>query len=202
MLFSGFLFCVIILTYCANRKPTIRATYYNFDYDGEKYHIRSLASTDKALSRNEVIGKNFVAIDYDQDRFIDEIGLGEVSLANAQIIYEHALAALTMENKLQVVSPKISRYQYANSEYSYEIKSFYSDNTEPFNEFKMINNRQIVSAKITVGIDRKADGTLNEIVDDTMSLEKLQTLYAEIIQVGLKNNELIQVDSRILVKEK
>lgn len=206
ILFSGILFCIFMSYCCAHRKPDLKpdlsAAFYYFDYNGENYRIRSISSTDKALSFNELIGEKILAKDYDQDRFIDEITLGDMSLSEAQKIYEYALTMLTMENKLHEVTLKINRYQHVNSEYNYEIKSFRPNNAHPFNEFKLINNRQLVNPQIIISIDKNANGTLDEIVKGTISLEKIQTKYSDVIKTGLKKNELIEVDNMIFVKEK
>jgi len=202
ILFAFILFCIFMSYSCAHRKPDLSAAFYYFEYNIENYRIRSISSTDKALSCNELIGKNFVAVDYDQDRFIDQITMGEMSLSEAQKIYEYALTMLTKENKLREISPKINWYQHVNSEYNYEIKSFRPNNADPFNEFRIINNRQLVNPQIIISIDKNANGTLDEIVEGTISLEKIQTKYSDVIKTGFKKNELIEVDNMILVKEK
>ncbi len=202
MLFAGILFCIFMSYSCAHKKPDLSVAFYYFDYNGENYRIRSISSKDKALSCNELIGGKFLAKDYDQDRFIDEITLGDISLSEAQKIYECALTMLTMENKLHEVTPKVNRYQHVNFKYNYEIKSFRPNNANPFNEFRIINNRQLVNPQIIISIDKNANGTLDKIVEGTMLLEKIQTKYSDVIKKGLKNNKLIEIDNMILVKEK
>jgi len=202
MLLAGIPFCIFMLYSCANMKPQLSTAFYYFDYNGGNYRILSISSTDKALSCNELIGKKFMAVDYDQDRFIDQITLGEMSLSEAQKIYEYALTILTKENKLREISPKINQYQHVNSEYTYEIKSFRPNNADPFNEFKIIDNRQILNPQIIVIIDQRADGTLDDVVKVIVTLEKIQTRYSDVLKAGLQKNELIEVNNMILVKEK
>lgn len=200
MLLAGTLFYIFMFNNCANRKPTLSAAFYSFEYDGENYRIRSISSTNNALSFNELIGKKFVAADFDQDGFIDEITLGKISLSEAQKIYDYTLTMLTRQNKLREVSTKINVYQYGNSEYNYEIKSFRPADAEPFNQFRIIKNGRILNPPIIMGIDQKADGSLDAIVKGTISLEKIQTLYSNLIKKGLKNNKSIEIDNMILVK--
>lgn len=201
MRFVGILFCILMFYSCANRKPALGATFYRFEYNGENYRIRSVASRNNALSFNELISKKFVAKDYDQDGLIDEITLGKIDLSEAQKIYEYSLTMLTTQNKLHEVNPKINVYQHADSEYHYEIKSFRPSNAEPFNQFKIFKNGRILNPQITICIDHKADGTLDEIVKGTLSIEKSQTLYSDVIKKGLERNELIEIEHMILVKQ-
>ena len=51
--------------------------------------------------------------------------------------------------------------------------------------------------KLTI---ERTDGTIDDIVRGTISLEKMQTLYSEVIKKGLDKNELIKADNMILVK--
>ena len=203
---DAFLFLTVILFYastfqsCASEKSVQSTEYLSYEYNGEKYRIRSILSGDNELSFNELVGKKFVAKDYDQDGFIDEITLGEINIREAQEIYEYTLTMLTLQNKLNKVSPKIKVYQYANTKYNYEIKSFHSGSAEPFNQFKIIMNGRKLNPEIVVSIDKGADGILDEVVTGTMSLEEIQTLYAEVIQEGLKKNELTEIDNIIIVK--
>lgn len=200
ILLVGILFCIFIFYSCANRQPAIGVAFYNFEYKGENYRIRSISSTNNALSFNELISKEFVAKDYDQDGFIDEITLGKINLPKAQQIYEYTLAMLTSQNKLREVSPKINAYHYANADYNYEIKSFHRSDAEPFNQFKIIKNGRILNPPVIMGIDQKADGILDEIIKGTISLGEMQNLYSETIRRGLEKKELIQIDHRIIVK--
>jgi hypothetical protein len=194
--------CLSMFNGCATQKPDLRVAFYAFEYEGENYRIRSISSKEDTISCNELISDRFVAKDYDQDRFIDEISLGEINLAEAQKIYYYALKLLSMENKLREVSTQNNRFIYNNFEFVYEIKSFNPADSEPFNEFKVIHNRHITNPKIIISIDKKADGTIDEIQDGSISLEKIQSLYAHAIKKGLKKEELVEVDSMILVKAK
>ncbi len=201
-LFTVVTCCIIILFSCATTKPPIVTPYFYFDYHDNNYRIRSISSIDKTLSRNELVGNKFLATDFGQDRIIDKIILGGISLSEAQNIYEYALAILTKENKLREVNLNIHKYQYVNSEYTYEIKSFRPNNTDPFNDFRIIKNHQIVNQQIIIIIDQKADGILDEVVKGNVTLEKFQSKYSELLKTGLQKNKFIKVDNIILLKEK
>jgi hypothetical protein len=191
------------MTYsCAGSKPNIRAAFYSFEYNEESYRIRSVSSKDNSIFFNELIGNEFVAKDYDQDRFIDEITHGKMSLSDAQKIYDYAISNLTMQKKLHEVSSKLDVYLHVNTEYDYEIKSFHPSDADPFNEIKIINKGRLLNPPITIWIDQKADGIIDGKVKGAMSLEKSQSIYSDVIKNGLKNNKLIEVDNMILVNTK
>ncbi len=187
---------------CATQKPLLRASQYRFNYNEEAYRIRSISSQDRSESYNELIGKDFLAADFDQDRIIDCIVLGEAKLSEVQKIYEYGLDRVTQENKLQVRNPDISRYLHENNGLQIEMRSFRPADARPFNEFRIIDKRQMVSPQAVVLVDRNADGTLDEILKGEMSLESAQTHYTEVIETGLLKGELVRANGTVLVKEK
>ncbi len=200
--FLGFLLIIFMLYGCATQKPQLSTSQYRFNFKDETYRIRSISSEDRTESYNELIGENFMAADFDQDRIIDCILLGEVSLNEAQRIYEYGLDMVTKEDKLQERLPTINRYVYENYDFHLEIRSFQSTNARPFNEFKIIDKRPVVSPQIIVIVDQNADGTLDEVLKGKVTLEKVQSQYEEAIAAGLEKGELIKVNNTILVKEK
>ena len=193
---------ILILCGCATRKPQLRASQYRFTYQDEYYRIRSISSQDASESYNELIGDDFLAADFDQDRIIDSILLGEANLSEVQKIYEYGLDRVTQENKLQVRNPGISRYVHEDNGVQIELRSFRPADGLPFNEFRIVDKRQIVSAQAVILVDRNADGSLDEILKGTMSLEDAQSHYSQVIATGLRKGELVRVNNTVLVKEK
>ncbi|UCE06147.1 MAG: hypothetical protein JSW07_21610 [bacterium] len=198
----GFLLSLLVLYGCANQKSQLSASQYRYTFEDEIYRIRSISSKDKTQSYNELIGVNFMAADFDQDRIIDCILLGEVSLNEAQKIYEYGLDEVTIENKLQVQIPSVNGYRHESDDLQLEIRSFRPPNAQPFNQFKITDNRPIFRPEIIVIVDRNADGTLDEVLKGAVTLEKVQSQYAEAIGAGLQKGKLIKVNNTILVKEK
>jgi hypothetical protein len=198
----GFLTLLCVLCNCASTKPTVTAAQYRFTLNDEVYRIRSITSSDNSLSYNELLGDKFLAIDFDQDRIIDRITIGNIELADAQKIYDYGLLMLSQENKLQERSPENHKYVYDDPNFYIEIKTFRPAGANPFNEFKITNKQLVTEPKIIVALDGDADGTLDKILKGTEPLEKLQAKYIEAIENGLRINGLIKVDSMILVKEK
>jgi hypothetical protein len=199
--FAEFLLTLFLLYGCGSSKPKISVTLFPFDFENEKYRIRSISSEDKAASFNELIGEKLLVTDIDQDGIIDRIVLGEVELDQAQRIYQYGLSMVAQEGKLHVRQTKVNRYVQQNADFYYEIRSFQSIGGTPYNEFKIIDNRQ-ANPLIIVIVDYQADGILDEAINDTIDLGNVQSKYAELIQKGLQNGEMIRIENMILVKKK
>lgn len=189
---------------CASQKPQSQTNVaqFRFSFNDKTYRIRSINSEDNAQSYNDLIGENFVAADYDQDRILDRVVLGEVSLNVAQQIYEYGLDRLTAENKLQVRVLNIDRYVHENNAMLIEIRSYQPDNAKPFNEFVITDNRSLLCSEVTIVIDRDADGILEEVLKGSISLEKAQSQYEVAIKAGLQRGELVKSNQTILARKK
>ena len=202
---NGFLFAAIVLIFISvfcgcSEKPVGGSTFFSFEYEGQNYRIRTVSFENNGHSYNELIGKKFVANDYDQDGFIDNITYGDISITDAQNIYEHAISVLSEKDKLHPVKPIYHSYQLTNSDYDYEIKSFQPKNVEPFNQFKVVEKEVTTTPGFIMGIDQKADGIIDTVTVGTMSLEKIQALYTDVIQKGLQLKQLIKTGDMIIVK--
>lgn len=197
----GIILSSLLLCACAREELRVKASQYRFKLDGENYRLRSITSEGESKFYNELIGAEFMAVDFDQDRILDCILLGEASLEEAQAIYEYGLNELSKENKLQLRMPTAKRYQHESNDLRLEIISFQRTNGQPFNEFKITGARQMVTPLLNVFVDRNADGTLDEVLKGAMALEKAQAQYAEMIEAGLQRQALIRTNGMILVKE-
>jgi hypothetical protein len=198
----GFLLGMLALYACAPQKRQPSASQYRFEYDTESYRIRSIFSSDKMESHNELVGENFVAADFDQDRVIDSILLGSVSLSEAQKIYAYGLDLVAKENKLRTGIPSGDRYVHESNGFVIEIVSFRPANAQPCNQFKIIPKGQALPPSAIIMLDQNADGVLDEVLQGAECLESAQSQYAEMIEAGLQKGALIKVDNKILVREK
>ncbi len=197
---SGFIFFIIAFYYSGCSKPQHGISQYVFTYESKECRIRSIRSADQKVSYNELVGENFVAADFDQDRILDQIVTGEINLSDAQKIYDYGLSKLSGTNKLQVTTPTTRQYYQQNLYRDYEVKSFRPINADPFNEFKIIDKKS-GSANISIYIDQKADGTLDHTLKGTALSQDIQSEYADILATGIQTGKLIKVDNIILVKE-
>ncbi len=202
LLFILFFLLSFLLSGCSSTASLRVSPFYYFDYNGESYRIRSISSSDITQSRNELLGKNFLAADSDQDGTIDQIVLGEISLFEIQKIYNYGLALLEKEHKLREITPDKNRFQYVNTEYTYEIRTFHTTNGQVYNQLKIISNSQLMSKKPIVIIDKNANGKLDAVLKGDVSADKFQKKYDELLQDGLQKKDFIMVDNRILLNEK
>jgi len=198
----GFLLGVFVLLSCAHQQCRISVSQFRFILEEKDYRIRSISTADKTESYNELIGEDFVAADYDQDRILDCILMGEVDLNQAQKIYEYGLNEVSKENKLRVHNPKINPYVLKSDDIQFEIRSFRSPDEKPFNQFKITDTRSVVGPEVFVVVDQNADGTLDEILKGVITLGKAQSQYDKAIAAGLEKGELVKANNTILVKEK
>jgi len=201
VILTAILLSSFVLWGCAHQKPQLHASQYRFSMNEENYRLRSIFSEDRTEFYNELVGVNFVAVDFDQDRILDRILLGEVSLAAAQKIYEHGLDQLARENKLEVRIPRVNRYVHEKNDFQVEIRSFRPAQAQPFNEFVIIDNRPGACPENVIVVDHLADGTLDETLKGAAKPEELQSRYAQAIAAGLQKGELVKVGAAILVKE-
>jgi hypothetical protein len=199
--FAGFLMGIFMLYGCASRKPQLGVGMYRFNFKGDVYRIQSIFPVDEERPYNQLIGKNFVAVDYSQDRIIDRITVGSVSREEAQKIYSYGLDMATKENKLREQVSIVNFYVHEDADFYCMIRSLQPANAYPFNEFRIIDKRQ-ETLEIMIIVDHKADGTLDDVLMGTVTLEEAQPRYSDVIKGGLKKRELIKVDNMILVKER
>ena len=201
-----FLFFTLLISLivfgCAKKKPELNVSQYRFNYEEDFYRVRSITSEDNGEKYNELIGENFIATDYDQDGYIDYISMGEAPVNRAQKIYAFGLEKLRQDDKLNIKSPNSEKYQVERDKVILEISSFRAANVQPFNQFKIIDKRQVVGPQVTIFADRDADGNLDEVMQGDVLMEQAQTRYEKLIETGLKENKLARVDSMILVKKK
>ena len=199
---AGIPLIILALGGCANQKPQFHASQFRFSYGNEAYRLRSISSENTTEFYNELVGTNFVAVDFDQDRTLDRILLGEVSLSEAQKIYEYGIEMLARENKLEVRIPRVNRYVHEKNDFQIEIRSFRPANAQPFNEFVITDNRPVACPETIIVVDHRADGTLDEVLKGNAKPAELQSQYAKVIEAGLQKGELVKVNQTILAREK
>jgi hypothetical protein len=88
-LFTFIIFTVLTLNGCVS--SDLKISEFKFKYNDKDYIIRSAYCPDNTASCNQLIGNDFIAVDMNQDRIIDKINKGNVSLSEAQAIYDYSL---------------------------------------------------------------------------------------------------------------
>lgn len=187
------------LSSCSSSK--LKTSNYDFIYNGKSYTIRSSYCPNNPKSCNQLIGKDFVAVDMNQDRVMDKIAKGDISLAEAQEIYDYCLNMLEKAGKLSKVDKKINQFELTEGKYTFYIKGFEPKDQKPFTEFRIIDKRLGFNQyKESIFKDNNADGILDEILKAGMLIEEAQKLYHQIIEKGIKQKKLEFVKEILKIK--
>ncbi len=187
---------------CSSSEQDMRVSGYRFIYSGNTYFIRSICCPNSPQSCNHLIGKGFEAVDLNQDRIIDKIVKGDITIPEAQTIYSYALNKLEKENKLSVIDKNKVEFQFiVERPYMvFQITSFKTEKGDPFNQFKVVQKRSNLNYDISLFNDLKADGTLDEILEGNYPIVKAQKHYKETIEEGVRANKIVIADSLVRVK--
>lgn len=187
---------------CSSADNNLKVAGFRFEYQGDDYFIRSVYCDNNAESCNHLIGKNFQAVDANQDRVIDEIIRGDVELAKAQEIYDYSLDLLKKENKLNEVADTEDdpKFSIKNPNIVFEITSFNKEGKEPYNQFKIVEHRIGTGDQITIFNDKNADGSLDEKLQGEFMVPEAQKLYEEIIAEGISAAKIEKKNNIICVK--
>ncbi|MCB0747786.1 MAG: hypothetical protein KDC90_10025 [Ignavibacteriae bacterium] len=198
--FSFILFFIIgfLLNSCASSKD-LKVSEFNFIYDGNDYTIRSSYCPNNPKSCNQLIGKNFVAADLNQDRIIDKIIKGNIPLSKAQEIYDYCLNTLEKQGKVSQIDMKNSIYSFSEGVYIYEIKSFTTDNNNYFNQFIVKERAGFDEYDISLFLDKEADGTLDELLKGSYQMKLAQSKYKLVLEKGLADNKIKKINGSIIV---
>ena len=191
----------LFLISCAGTRQDLRISNFKFDFQNKNYHIRSVNCAQQAECYKELIGDDFVAVDFNQDRIIDKIVMGDVNLSDAQEIYDYGLDLLAQENKLEVHDTDVTQYMETEPCCISEIKTFWTKGSGAFNEFIFVENRDNNTSVTTVAVDQEADGKLDQLVKGNTSLESMQSKYTAMIGRGVESGQLIKEENSVLVKK-
>lgn len=193
---------ILLLTFnCSSSNQELRVSGFRFTFEGNDYYIRSIYCPDSPQSCNHIIGKDFEAVDINQDRVVDKIVKGDVAIHEAQKIYNYSLDLLVKENKLSVINKDTKKFQYTvNKLYLiFEITSFQPELGDPFNQFKVVQ-KQGMSNNVSLFNDMKADGSLDEKLKGSFSIIEAQKQYQETIDEGVRDDRIALVDDLIRVR--
>ena len=200
MTFFSTVFIFLVSFNCSSSNQELRVSGFRFTFEGNDYYIRSIYCPNSPQSCNHIIGKDFEAVDINQDRVVDKIVKGDVAMHEAQKIYNYSLDLLAKENKLSVINKDTEKFQYTfNKPYLiFEITSFQPELGDPFNQFKVVQ-KQGMSNNVSLFNDMKADGNLDEKLKGSFSIIEAQKRYQETIEEGVRDNRISRVDDLIRV---
>ncbi len=192
-----------IMIGCGVTRPPMNTSGISFEYEGKAYRIESMTPQDKegynALVQKD--GKKVIlrAIDKEQDGILDQVVQGEMSLAEADNIYQHGIAAA--KNNGNYKKRHFSRiYRTSDLIHDYMLRTYILAVGETYNMFSVQNKK---SQKIeTVVLDLAADGSLNKSETGDENVMSYQKLYQEILDKGLKEGKIVKNDEMYLVAMK
>ncbi len=192
---------LLFISACVATKSRHQKSFYVFEYQGKKYGIRSINNPRAGDNRNELVANGLLAVDYDQNRYIDEVIFGDLNLEQAQSIYQYGISKIEAENKLKVVTPDFISFQYRNTKYSYEIRSFVTSGDNTFNQFRLYKDDPLMSNPIIICNDHNADGKLDVVIEGNETLADLQSKYMDIIRLGMRNAKIIRTGNSYMVRQ-
>ncbi len=200
--FKPLLFFILLLPLLFScSSSNLKVSEYDFVYKGKSYVIRSTYCSDNPRSCNQLIGKDFIAVDMNQDRIMDKITQGNVSLSEAQEVYDYCLNLLEKAGKLSEIEKDSKQYELNEGNYTFTIKSFPSNGNEHFAEFRVIDRRNSLGQfKESIFIDDNADGNLDEVLKAGILLEEAQKLYSKTIKKGIKQLKLEFHEGVLIIK--
>ena len=187
-----------ILLFLSCSTSEMKVSEFEFQYNNKTYIIRSAYCPGNPESCNQIIGEDLIAVDQNQDRIIDKIIKGNISYFEAQKIYDHCLNYLEKQNKLNTVNSKTKTFTWKTGEFTYEIKTLHNLEELPLNEFSIIDPTQ---NRISVFMDRNADGILDEILRGEIELNEAQKTYKKIISLGLIEKTIVKRDSQFFISD-
>jgi len=200
--FLASVFILLVSAGCSSSSQDLQVGGFRFTYEGENYYIKSIYCPNNPQSCNHLISKDFEALDINQDRVIDKIIKGDVSIDETQKIYSYALNLLEKENRLSAIKNDTEEFKYTITMLNilFEITSFQPDVGDPFNQFRIVQNRFGSEQDISLFNDLKADGSLDEVLTGSYSLFDAQKKYQETIEEGIRDNKISKVENLISVK--
>lgn len=198
--FFSAVFIFLVSLSCSSSNQDLRVSGFRFSFEGSDYYIRSIYCPDNIKSCNHLIGRDFEAVDINQDRMIDKIIRGDATIGKSQRIYDFSLKLLEEENKLSEINKTSDKFKYKIEKLnlSFEITSFQPELGDPFNQFKVVQKQR--KDNISLFNDQKANGILDQILRGSFSIIDAQKQYEEIIKEGVKANRIIILDDLIRVK--
>jgi hypothetical protein len=174
---------------------------FKFIYEGNDYLIRSSYCPNNPRSCNQLVGKDFVAEDLNQDRVIDNVSKGNIPISQAQEIYDYCLSLLAEQGKINEVERATTKYTFKEDDFEFEISSFKPLSREPFNEFIITDKRSGSKLqKTSILIDDSADGQLDKLVKGGILLKDAQYHYGKVLEAGINQSKILKDNGYFVVE--
>ena len=188
----GLLLISLFLTVgCSSTKPQAKISKYDFKYEGEDYTIESIEHQNKE-GYNVILKMNSAnisikAIDKEQDGVIDNVIFGNITLDRANLIYQNALS--TASKSGDVKKRNFTRhFVIEDSVNRYILETYILSLGDTYN--KLIIESLLIKSSKDIVLDNGANGTLDEIIDGTNTMQFYQKIYNRVLSNGTKANKI------------
>ncbi len=172
--------------------------FFAFQINGNHYEILSSRITDGGggnmllqRSDSKVVLRAF---DYDQDKSIDKVIVGNLSIDEANKIYNTGLKSANLKKRFQTLA-YIRVYKCPGDVRSCIVQTHFISQNESFNKFTVIDNR---TGFETTFFDNNSDGVLEQ--SGLAQSEDYQELYEKVLKTGINKGKISSKNNIYRVK--
>ena len=182
----------LVLNNCASNSELMNSypNLLTFSHQGEEYKIVGFFPQDSdgfnlliKKEQNKILLK---CIDRQQDGVLDEVIVGDITLEEANNIYQEGIL-MALENG--ALKEKEFEHYYLISDMGniFELRTYVPVDGETYNIFSV---KQIIDGRTYVLRDLEADGSLDYFEEGEGELELFQSYYDEVVQKGISGNKI------------
>jgi len=161
-----------------------------FSYQGEEYKILGFFPQDldgfNLLIRKEQNRILLKCIDRQQDGILDEVVVGDITLEEANNIYQEGIL-IALENGSLKEKQYDHYYLISDMGKIFELRTYVPVDGEPYNIFAV---KPISDGRTYVLRDLEADGSLDYFEEGEGELELFQSYYDKVVQKGISENNI------------
>lgn len=196
-------FFIIFISFtlaCARRGNIVEVGGYAFEYENKTYRIQSVTPTLSEgynfLTLRDGETLVFKAIDKEQDGILDEVQIGNLTLSQANMIYNVGITE--GERRGYIKKRTFAReYQFSDVSRNYVLATYILANGEIYNKLT-ITDRSGFKSTIVV-LDTDADGKLDEVSEGTETLGEYQKIYQNVLDKGVQANRIHKMNGHMVV---
>jgi hypothetical protein len=191
------------LNHCASNSELLNnySNLLTFSHQGEEYNILGFSPQETEgynlltkKDQNEILLK---CIDKQQDGVLDEVLIGNISLEEANTIYQEAISTASANGSLK---QKYFEHYYLTSdkENTFELRTYVLVDGETYNVFavKPINKDYSYVLR-----DLQADGSLDYFEEGEGDLILFQSYYDKVVRKGITRDKINFSDGMYYVRK-
>jgi hypothetical protein len=187
---------------CSRHGNVVEIGGYSFTYQGQEYRIQSITPTlsegYNILSRREDDHLIFQAVDKEQDSILDEVTAGQMSIDEANLIYQEGIRE--GERRGYIKKRTFAReYRFMDNMHQFTLATYILAMGEVYNRLT-ITDRQLFRA-VSVVVDKEADGILDDVEQGTEMAGYYQGFYRSVLETGMRANRIRKMNGKYLVMQ-